>query len=146
MQLKDVMTKTVRTVPATATAQEAARLMELHDVGFLPVVDDEVSAGVITDRDLALRIVGMGRDPAKTTIAEVMTFGPGVEGDVDLTDLPGVATLPLDTELDEAVRIMDEKHVRRVTVHDEHYRIVGVVSRADLPQAAESGGSITPSG
>lgn len=135
MQLKDVMTKTVRTVPSTASAQEAARLMELHNVGFLPVVQDEVSAGVVTDRDLALRVVALGRDPAKTTVAEVLSFGPGVDGNTDLTDLPGVATLPATTEVSDAIRFMDGRHVRRVTVHDEHYRIVGVVSRADLPSA-----------
>jgi CBS domain-containing protein len=133
MLLKDVMTKTVKTVPATATVQEAARLMEEHNVGFLPVIQDDLSAGVVTDRDLAIRVVAAGRDPARTTVADVMTFGPGVEGDVDLTELPGVATLREDTPVEEALQFMDEKHIRRVTVHDEHYRIVGVVSRADLP-------------
>jgi len=133
MKIRDVMTKTVRTVPSTATAQEAARLMEMHDVGFLPIVEEGVSAGVVTDRDLALRIVAGGRDPKKTTVAEIMTFGPGVGGKADLAELPGVATLAEDTELAEAIRFMDEKNVRRVTVHDEHYRIVGVVSRSDLP-------------
>ena len=132
MQIKDVMTKTVHTIDATATAQEAAQLMKAHDIGFLPVVKDEVSAGVVTDRDLAIRVVAAGRDPANTTVADVMSFGPGVEGNIDLTSLPGVATLPEDTPFEEAVRFMDEKQVRRVTVHDKNYRIVGVVSRADL--------------
>jgi CBS domain-containing protein len=132
MQIKDVMTQSVQTVPSTASAQEAARLMEKHDIGFLPVVQDDVSAGVVTDRDLALRVVGAGRDPAETTVADVMSFGPGVEGAVDLSSLPGVATLPEDTEVEEAIQFMDEKQVRRVTVHDKNYRIVGVVSRADL--------------
>src|SRR5690606_38110615 len=109
-----------------------ARLMELHNVVFLPVVEDEISAGVVTDRDLAIRIVAAGRDPVETTVADVMSFGPGVEGDIDLTSLPGVATLPEDTDVDEAIRFMDDKHVRRVTVHDKHYRIVGVISLADL--------------
>jgi CBS domain-containing protein len=107
-------------------------LMEDHDIGFLPVVKDEVSAGVVTDRDLAIRIVAAGRDPLNTTVAEVMSFGPGVEGNVDLSSLPGVATLPEDTPVEEAIHFMDEKHVRRVTVHDKNYRIVGVVSRVDL--------------
>jgi len=133
MQLKDVMTKAVKTVPSTATVQEAARLMEQHDVGFLPVIEDDISAGVVTDRDLAIRVVAAGRDPARTTVADVMSFGPGVGGDVDLTDLPGVATLHEDTTLEEAVEFMDQKQVRRVTVHDKSYRIVGIVSRADLP-------------
>jgi len=133
MRLKDVMTRTVKTIPSTATVQEAARLMEQHDVGFLPVVEDDMSAGVVTDRDLVIRVLAPGRDPARTTVADVMSFGPGVGGDVDLTDLPGVATLPEDTTVVEALQFMDEKQVRRVTVHDEHYRIVGIVSRADLP-------------
>jgi CBS domain-containing protein len=133
MQLKDVMTRTVKTVPSTATVQEAARLMEQYDVGFLPVIQDDISAGVVTDRDLAIRVVAAGRDPAQTTVADVMSFGPGVGGDVDMTDLPGVATLPEDTTLVEALEFMDQKQIRRVTVHDKCYRIVGIVSRADLP-------------
>jgi CBS domain-containing protein len=133
MQLKDVMTKVVKTVPSTATVQEAARLMERHNVGFLPVIEDDISAGVVTDRDLAIRVVAPGLDPTRTTVADVMSFGPGVGGDVDLTDLPGVATLPENTTVEEALQFMDEKQIRRVTVHDEHYRIVGIVSRADLP-------------
>jgi len=133
MQLKDLMTKVVKTVPASATVQEAARLMEKHNVGFLPVIEDDISAGVVTDRDLAIRVVASGLDPVRTTVADVMSFGPGVGGDVDLTDLPGVATLHEDTTAEEALQFMDEKKIRRVTVHDEHYRIVGIVSRADLP-------------
>jgi len=133
MQIKDVMTKTVKTIPSTATVQEAARLMEEYNVGFLPVIEDDISAGVVTDRDLAIRVVASGRDPARTTVADVMSFGPGVEGDVDLTELPGVATLREETSVEEAIQFMDEKQVRRVMVHDEHYRIVGIVSRADLP-------------
>lgn len=132
MQIKDVMSKNVQTIEAGASAQEAARMMEKHNIGFLPVVEDGISAGVVTDRDLAIRIVAANRDSAETTVAEVMSFGPGVEGNVDLTSLPGVATLPEDTDLEEAIRFMDGKHIRRVTVHDKTYRIVGVVSRADL--------------
>lgn len=132
MQLKEMMTKTVQTVSATASVQEAARLMEEHDIGFLPVVKDNVSSGVITDRDLALRIVGTGCDPVQTTVADVMSFGPGVGGDVDLTHLSGVATLPEETDIHEAINFMDEKQVRRITVHDRNYRIVGVVSRSDF--------------
>ena len=145
MRLQEVMTKTVRTIPATATAQEAARLMEIHNIGFLPVIQDEISAGVVTDRDLAIQIVAGGRDPAKTTVAEIMSFGPGVEGNVDFTDLPGVATLPQDADVQEAIRVMDEKHIRRIMVHDENYRIVGVVSRADLPSAESLSASLARS-
>ena len=133
MQLKDVMTRTVKTVPSTATVQEAAKLMEDYDVGFLPVIQDGISAGVVTDRDLAIRVVAAGRDPVETLVADIMSFGPGVGRDLDMADLPGIATLPEDTTLEEALKFMDQKKVRRVTVHDKHYRIVGIVSRADLP-------------
>ncbi len=145
MRLQEVMTKTVRTIPATATVQEAARLMEIHNIGFLPVIQDEMAAGVVTDRDLALRIVGHGRDPAKTTVAEIMSFGPGVEGNVDFTDLPGVATLSQDADVQDAIHVMQEKHVRRIMVHDEYYRIVGVISRSDLPSPETTFPSLTRS-
>jgi len=88
---------------------------------------------------LALRVVGRGLDPAETTVADVMSIRrDGLTQNVDSPELPGVATLPEDTEIKDAVELMDEKQVRRVTVHDKHYRIVGVVSRADLPSIERS--------
>lgn len=137
MQIKDIMTRSTITISPTATAQEAARQMELYDIGFLPVVKDDVPAGVVTDRDLAIRVVGAGLDPSSVTTADVMTTGPGMRGFVDLTDLPGVIMLPEETDVQEAVNFMEEKQIRRVTVHDRDYRIVGVVSLADLPRETE---------
>lgn len=131
--VRDVMTETVWTIESTATAREAAHMMAEKDVGFLPVIHEGVSAGVITDRDIAVRVVAQNRDPDTTYVGAVLSSeSPGEEMSA------GVATLPDDTSIEDAVSYMDSRQVRRVTVHDKDYRIVGVVSRADLPADAAS--------
>jgi CBS domain-containing protein len=131
--VRDVMTETVWTIESTATAREAARLMAEKDVGFLPVIHEGVSAGVITDRDIAVRVVAQNRNPDTTYVGSVLSSESPTE---EMS--AGVATLPDTTSIEEAVSYMDERQVRRVTVHDKEYRIIGVVSRADLPAHAAS--------
>jgi CBS domain-containing protein len=131
--IQDVMTRTVYTIESTASVREAARLMLEHDVGFLPVIHEGVSAGVITDRDVAVRVVAENRDPDTTYVGAVLSAeSPNEQMSA------GVATLPEETSIDEAVSYMDARQVRRVTVHDKQYRIVGVISRADLATTTAS--------
>src|SRR5262252_8634335 len=74
MKCEEVMLNHVHSCSETATAQQCARLMKAHNIGFVPVVDDQKRVvGVITDRDLALRLVAEGR-PATDPISELMTF------------------------------------------------------------------------
>lgn len=137
MQLvKDVMTHTVWTIEDTATVREAACLMAEKDVGFLPVIHERVSAGVITDRDIVLRVVAQAADPDTTYVGSIVSGESQTGGDPTEDINAGISTLAEDTPIDEAVRYMDDKQVRRVTIHDKECRIIGVVSRADLPDAA----------
>jgi CBS domain-containing protein len=118
MQLKEIMTRNVEMVGADATLQEAAQKMATLDVGFLPVMRDQVPLGVITDRDIAVRAVAQGDDPRRTPVHKIMT--------------PGIETLPEHRSVDEAAALMRERQVRRVLVEDINRRIVGVVALADL--------------
>lgn len=137
MQLiRDVMTHTVWTIDTTATVREAAQLMAAKDIGFLPVIHERSSAGVLTDRDIVVRVVAEGLDPDRTYVGSVLSADRGSGGAVAEPRNASVASLDEDTPLEEAVRYMDEKNVRRVIVHDKDYRIIGVVSRADLPEVA----------
>jgi CBS domain-containing protein len=129
------MTHTVWTTETTATVREAAELMAQHEVGFLPVIHEHVSAGVITDRDLVVRVIAEHLDPDTTYVGSIVSALSRTMDDPRQDPNAAVASLPEDTPIEEAVRYMDEKQVRRVTVHDKEYRIVGVLSRADLPQA-----------
>jgi len=134
--VRDVMTHTVWTIESTATAREAARLMAEKEVGFLPVIHERVSAGVITDRDIVVRVVAENADPDTTYVGSIVSAESQTGEDPSEHRNAGVATLTEDTPIDEAIQYMDDKQIRRVTVHDKEYRIIGVVSRADLPEAA----------
>jgi CBS domain-containing protein len=100
--------------------------MEAEDVGSLPVVDGDDLVGVVTDRDIALRIVGAGKDPGATTVGEIQSSDP-------------VAVGP-EQDLSEALHEMAKHQVRRLPVVDGR-RLVGVVAQADV--AREAGDSET---
>jgi CBS domain-containing protein len=116
--VQDVMTPGVQTVRPTNSAAEAARFMRDTDVGALPVLDSGGKPiGVVTDRDLAIRVVAEGKDPNVTPVEDVFS------GDL-------VAVAPGRT-LDEARQIMEEYKVRRLPVVAEG-RLVGILAQADL--------------
>jgi CBS domain-containing protein len=123
MQLREVMTKNVESMPAEATIQEAAGLMAVLEIGFLPVTEANLPVGVVTDRDITIRAVAHGRDPKRTPVRDVMTSD--------------VETMPQDQDVAEAARLMEERQIRRLLVEDINRRIVGVVTLGDL--AVETG-------
>ncbi len=113
---QDVMTPSPRTVASSATVGEAAKLMRDEDVGSLPVVHQDRLVGVVTDRDIAVRVVAEGRD-ASTPVAEVASDHP-------------VTVDPL-ADLEQALQLMAEHQVRRLPVVDGG-RLVGVIAQADI--------------
>lgn len=117
MQVRDIMTKRVKTVRSTATAFEAAELMSLHDVGALPVFEGDVLVGILTDRDLILRCVAPGLDLMKTEVRQVMSRSPVV---ID-------ASAPVE----EAARRFMDLRVRRLPVLDGQ-QVVGMLSSDDI--------------
>lgn len=142
MQVKEVMTKDVATVDATATVEEAARMMADFNLGFLPVIHEQVTAGVITDRDLVVRVLAEKKDPQKTTVAQVMSPAQQRPQNDSMDSGTGIATVAETCELAEAAALMDARGIRRAAVHDANYRITGIVSRADLPGAEAAAHSI----
>jgi CBS domain-containing protein len=121
--VREVMTPVPRTVRSTATLVEAARSMREADAGAVIVVDDrDRVVGIVTDRDIAVRAVAEGRDPATTMVAQVAS--------TDLTTLS-----PTDT-VSHAVRLMRERAIRRLPVV-EGGRPVGIVSIGDLAVARD---------
>lgn len=125
MRVAEIMTSEPVCCSEGTSVQEAAALMEEHDCGCLPVVDqDERVVGVVTDRDIACRCVGQGKDP-DTAVGEVMTRGAHCCGP--------------DDDVREAERVMSEGQVRRVPVVDEGGCCVGMVGQADVARADEAG-------
>jgi CBS domain-containing protein len=121
--VRDTMTTNSRTATPDLPASEAARLMQSEDVGSLPVVDGERLVGVVTDRDIAVRVVAEGKDPTSTSVGEIHS-----------KDL--VTTSP-NQDLDDALAEMARHQVRRVPVVDDG-RLVGILAQADIAREAES--------
>ena len=118
MKCSEVMTKNPRTCASTDTVQQAAQLMKSEDVGPIPIVgQDGTLEGIITDRDIALKVVAEGRDPKTTKLTEVMT-----------TD---VITCTPDGDIEDTLNLMEDNQVRRILVV-EGKRLVGIISQADV--------------
>jgi CBS domain-containing protein len=116
--VRDAMTPNPRTVQLDASVVDAARIMEEEDVGSVPVVDaDSILAGMITDRDIALRVVAAGKDPSSTTAGEIATTR--------------VSPAYPDAPLDEALEQMAYRQVRRLPVIEDD-RVVGILAQADV--------------
>ncbi len=122
VKIQDVMTRDPRSVSPQTTAREAAQLMKAEDVGIVPVVEGSQLVGVVTDRDLAVRIVAEGRD-ASTTVRDVMSSNR-------------IATCRPDEDLDRAMETMAKEQVRRIPIVDERGALVGIVAQADVVRKA----------
>ena len=117
--IQEAMTPNPTTVEPTTTVQEAAKSMKSEDIGSLPIVDGDQLVGVITDRDLAIRVVAEGRG-TDTTVGEIAS--------------KDVVTVDPQQSIDEAARLMAEHQVRRLPVVEEDGRLVGILAQADVAQ------------
>ena len=122
MQVSDIMTLGPEACSPGDTLRDVARKMSEGDFGSMPVIDGERLVGVVTDRDITIRGVaeGLGSD---TEISQVMTPDP-------------VCVSP-DTDLEEAVEIMQEEQIRRLYVTNDDDQLVGVVALADVALAED---------
>ena len=124
MRAKEIMTRNPRTVTPEAHLTEVARLMKTEDVGIIPVVDggSQNLVGVVTDRDIALRVVAEGRDPNTVSVREVMSTN--------------VRTCREDDSVDDVMDVMGKEQVRRIPIVDERGSLVGIVAQADIVRKA----------
>ena len=118
MLVKEAMSTKIETIAPNLTVQECARKMDQLGVGALPVWDHGRVIGMVTDRDVCCRAVGDRRDPAAMTVRDIMTS--------DATSCFE------DEHCTEAARLMQEKHVRRLTVINRNHAVVGLFSVDDL--------------
>ncbi|MBI3549705.1 MAG: CBS domain-containing protein [Elusimicrobia bacterium] len=119
--VKDVMTENPACCTADTDVQAVARMMCDHDCGEIPVVDGKSSMrpiGVITDRDIACRVVARGVDAKQAKARDCMTND--------------CVTVTRETGIEECCRLLEENQIRRVPVVDEDGRCVGIVSQADI--------------
>jgi CBS domain-containing protein len=117
--IQEAMTSGPKTIESGTTVEEAARTMASEDVGSLPIVDGDRLVGVVTDRDLAIRVLAEGKD-ARTTVGQIAS--------------KDVVTIDPQQSLDEAARLMAEHQLRRLPVVEEDGKLVGILAQADLAQ------------
>lgn len=118
--IQEAMTPNPTSVSPDTTAGEAAQMMKAENIGSLPIVEDDRLIGVITDRDIAIRIVAEGRD-TDTTVGEIAS--------------KDVVTVDPEQSLEEAARLMAEHQVRRLPVVEEDGRVIGILAQADVAQS-----------
>jgi CBS domain-containing protein len=115
--VRDVMTTDPRTLDGDASATEAARLMQQYDIGDVIVLDGATIRGIVTDRDIVVRAVAQGKEPALVRLASICS--------------DDVTSVTPDDSIDTAVALMRERALRRIPVVEDG-RPVGIVTMGDL--------------
>ena len=121
--IREIMTSNPSTVEPDKTVVDAARIMKQEDAGVVPVTENGRLTGMVTDRDIAIRVVAEGRDPQSTSVREVAS--------------KDLVTVDPEQDLDEALRLMAKHQVRRLPVVEEDGRLVGVVAQADVARQGD---------
>lgn len=117
-QVSDIMTTDVQVVQPQESLRRAASLMQQFDIGALPVCDGERLRGMLTDRDITVHGVAEGLNPDQACVSDVMT--------------EAVEYCTADQDVDDVMRLMGDKQVRRLPVVDSERKLVGIVSLGDL--------------
>jgi len=130
MTVAIAMTQSPACCTPGSTLTDVARMMVANDCGQIPVVEDLATrklTGVITDRDIAVRIVAEGRNPAEANAGDCMT-APCI-------------SVTADTSLQDCCGLMETNKIRRLPVIDGEGGVVGIVSLADISRVASAGES-----
>ncbi len=128
MKVSEIMSSHVETCTPQHSLAAAAKLMEQCDCGAIPVVESQGSnklVGIITDRDITIRAVAHGRDPATLHVLDCMSG-----------DLSSVSP---ETDIEQCLNLMEQKQVRRMPVIDDQGRICGIIAQADIAEKADAG-------
>ena len=122
-RIREVMTSNPSTIEPDKNVVEAARIMKQEDAGVVPVTENGRLTGMVTDRDIAVRVVAEGKDPQATPVREVAS--------------KDLVTIDPQQDLDEALRLMAQHQIRRLPVVEEDGRLVGVVAQADVARKGD---------
>jgi CBS domain-containing protein len=117
---QEIMTRNPACCEPGDTAEQVAVLMRNHNVGSVPVVASLASlelVGIVTDRDLTIKVLAEGRDPRDATVGEVMTARP--------------TTCNPEDQISRALETMARHRVRRLPVVD-HGKVIGIIAQADI--------------
>lgn len=130
MSIEHLIRRPAETLPPTALCVEAAALMRDKNIGSVVVTEDDLPLGIITDRDLAVRLVAEERDASRLSLRDIMSTYP--------------VFVSKDADLDDVVRAMRQMIVRRIPVVDHQGRVDGIISMDDvLMYLAQQLGSVS---
>ena len=121
--VRDVMTPLPRAMDASASVMDAAEIMRDSDIGDVVVLEDQRLYGILTDRDIVVRVLAEGSDPATVRVGQVCSR--------ELTTIRPTASVG------EAVRLIREKAIRRLPVVEEGGDVVGILSMGDIAVARD---------
>ena len=124
MQVKEVMTTDPACCAPDTSLPEVAKMMVDNDCGLIPVIENKIPVGVVTDRDIVCRLVANNTNPLEANAADCMS--------------KPIVTVTPDISLEECSRLMEEKRIRRVPVVDEKGACCGIVALADIARQARS--------
>jgi len=124
-KIRDVMTPSPACVSQTDNIGDAAKIMAREDTGVVPVVDGKKVIGMVTDRDIVVRLIAEGKDPKQCRVDEAMT--------------KGVKTIRDDATVDDALSLMGGANIRRTPVVNDRGELVGIVSIGDISVEAKDG-------
>lgn len=122
MRVSEAMHRNVSWVAPTMPVSEIAKIMKDQDIGAVPVGENDRLIGMVTDRDIAIRALADGFDVSSSTARDVMS--------------PGIIYCRTDDTVDEAVRVMEAKKIRRLPVIDSNKRMVGMLSIGDVSHSS----------
>jgi CBS domain-containing protein len=117
MLIKNVMQKQLVSCPPSTSVHDVAGMMKDQKVGSVLISEGESLKGIVTDRDIALRLASDSMDPLSTPISRIMTSNP--------------ATISSDADIESALQLMSKENIRRIPVTQDG-RLVGLLSSADL--------------
>ena len=126
--IRDVMTPDPVCVSERDSIREAARIMAREDTGVVPVVDGKKVIGMITDRDIVVRLVAEGKDPSNAKVNEAMT--------------KNVRSIKEDSTINDALQVMSNAQIRRVPVVNNNNEIIGIVSMKDIATESRESGKV----
>ena len=121
MKCEEVMTKNIVCCLPDESVLKAAQLMKNSDIGSVPVVENNENrklVGIISDRDLAIRVVGEGCDSGTVKVKEVMT--------------KEVITCRAVDDAQRALDLMADNQLRRIPIVDNNNRVIGIIAQADV--------------
>ena len=119
----DIMTRPPRTLDVTASVMDAATLMREGDFGDVVVLEEGQLCGILTDRDIVVRVLATGADPSSVRVGDVCSRV--------------LTTVSESDGISDAVRLIRAKAVRRLPVLDDDGKLVGIVSLGDLALARD---------